>query len=150
MLSFDLLIIIEFFKILLTFLCIYYNLIVENRKEKKQMIQEFYEKINGNYEVALSRMQNDERIKKYLNFFLMDESYKVLEEGINSNDCEAAFRGAHTLKGVCQNMAFTALSTATEQITEELRAKDIEKAKLTFKKVEEEYKKVIDEIHKIM
>ena len=150
MLSFDLLIIIEFFKILLTFLCIYYNLIVENRKEKKKMIQEFYEKINGNYEVALSRMQNDERIKKYLNFFLMDESYKVLEEGINSNDCEAAFRGAHTLKGVCQNMAFTALSTATEQITEELRAKDIEKAKLTFKKVEEEYKKVIDEIHKIM
>ena len=150
MLSFDLLIIIEFFKILLTFLCIYYNLIVENRKEKKQMIQEFYEKINGNYEVALSRMQNDERIKKYLNFFLMDESYKVLEEGINSNDCEAAFRGAHTLKGVCQNMAFTALSTVVEQITEELRAKDIEKAKLTFKKVEEEYKKVIDEIHKIM
>ena len=114
------------------------------------MIQEFYKKINGNYEVALSRMQNDERIKKYLNFFLMDESYKGLEEGMNSNDCEAAFRGAHTLKGVCQNMAFTALSTVVEQITEELRAKDIEKAKLTFKKVEEEYKKVIDEIHKIM
>ena len=150
MLSFDLLIIIEFFKILLTFLCIYYNLIVENRKEKKQMIQEFYEKINGNYEVALSRMQNDERIKKYLNFFLMDESYKVLEEGINSNDCEAAFRGAHTLKGVCQNMAFTALSTVVEQITEELRAKNIEKAKITFKKVQEEYKKVIGEINKIM
>ena len=114
------------------------------------MIKEFYEKINGNYEVALSRMQNDERIKKYLDFFLMDESYKGLEEGMSSNDVEVAFRGAHTLKGVCQNMAFTALSTVVEQITEELRAKDIEKAKLTFKKVEEEYKKVIDEIHKIM
>ena len=114
------------------------------------MIEEFYKKINGNYEVALSRMQNDERIKKYLNFFLMDESYKGLEDGMNSNDVEVAFRGAHTLKGVCQNMAFTALSIATEQITEELRAKDMEKAKVSFKKVEEEYKKVIDEIRKIM
>ena len=114
------------------------------------MIQEFYKNINGNYELALSRMQNDERIKKYLNFFLVDESYKSLEQGMNSNDCEMAFKGAHTLKGVCQNMAFTALSTVVEQITEELRAKDIEKAKITFKKVQEEYKKVIDEINKIM
>ena len=114
------------------------------------MIQEFYEKINGNYELALSRMQNDERIKKYLNFFLIDESYKGLEEGMNSNDVESAFRGAHTLKGVCQNMAFTALSTVVEQITEELRAKDFEKAKQSFPQVEEEYKKVIDEINKII
>ena len=95
-------------------------------------------------------MQNDERIKKYLNFFLMDESYKSLEEGMNSNDYEIAFKGAHTLKGVCQNMAFTELSTVVEQITEELRAKNIEEAKITFKKVEEKYKKVIDEIRNIM
>ena len=114
------------------------------------MIQEFYKNINGNYEVALSRMQNDERIKKYLNFFLMDESYQSLEDGMNAGDCETAFKGAHTLKGVCQNMAFTQLSTVVEQITEELRAKDMEKAKITFSTVKEEYKKVIDEIHKII
>ncbi len=114
------------------------------------MIEEFYKKINGNYENALSRMQNDERIKKYLRFFLMDESYKELENAMNSGDCEVAFRGAHTLKGVCQNMAFTALSIIVEQITEELRAKDFEKAKETFPKVKDEYKIVIDEINKIM
>ena len=114
------------------------------------MIEEFYKKINGNYETAISRMQNDERILKYLKFFLMDESYKNLEGGINSGDCEAAFRGAHTLKGVCQNIAFTAFSTIVEQITEELRAKDFEKAKQTFIQVEIEYKKIIDEINKII
>ena len=114
------------------------------------MIQEFYEKINGNYEVAISRMQNDERIQKYLKFFLIDESYKSLEDGMASGDCDVAFRGAHTLKGVCQNMAFTALSTVVEQITEELRAKNFEKAKETFPQVEVEYKKVIDEINKII
>ncbi len=114
------------------------------------MIQEFYEKINGNYEVALSRMQNDERIKKYLNFFLMDESYKQLADAMELNNCEEAFKGAHTLKGVCQNMAFTALSTVVEQITEELRAKEFEKAKETFPIVTKEYQKVIDAIHEII
>lgn len=114
------------------------------------MIKEFYETINGNYEVAISRMQNDERIKKYLGFFLMDESYQALENAMEKEDVEEAFRGAHTLKGVCQNMAFTALSTVVEQITEELRAKDLDKAKETFPKVVVEYKKIIEEINKIM
>ena len=114
------------------------------------MIQEFYEKINGDYELAISRMQSDERIKKYLGFFLMDESYKQLDDAMKAQNCEEAFNGAHTLKGVCQNMAFTALSKVVEQITEELRAKDLEKAKATFLSVETEYKKVIDEIKQIM
>ena len=114
------------------------------------MVQEFYNKINGNYEVALSRMMNDERIKKYLKFFLMDESYQQLESAINAGDCDAAFRGAHTLKGVCQNMAFTELSIIVEEITEQLRAKEFENAKETFQKVTIEYNKVIDEIKKII
>ncbi len=114
------------------------------------MIEEFYKKINGNYELAISRMQNDERIKKYLNFFLIDESYKQLEEAIKNRDCESAFRGAHTLKGVCQNMAFTELSEVVEQITEELRAKQFEKAKETFSIVSLKYQKVIDEINQII
>ena len=114
------------------------------------MIQEFYEKINGDYEIAISRMQNDERIKKYLGFFLADESYNQLENAMNNEDCDAAFIGAHTLKGVCQNMAFTELSKVAEQITEELRAKEFDKAKETFPKVKIEYKKVIEEINNLL
>ena len=95
-------------------------------------------------------MQNDERIKKYLKFFLMDESYKQLEDAMSAEDCEEAFKGAHTLKGVCQNMAFTDLSVVVEQITEELRAKEFDKAKETFPRVAEKYKVVIDEIKKVI
>lgn len=113
-------------------------------------MEEFYEKIKGDYGVALSRMQNDERIRKYLNFFLADESYNQLFNAMENGDCEAAFAGAHTLKGVCQNMAFTELSKVVEQITEELRAKNFDKAKETFPTVEEQYKVVIDAIHEIM
>ena len=114
------------------------------------MIEEFYLKIKGDYQKAISRMQNDERIKKYLKFFLMDESYKQLANAMEKGDCEEAFRGAHTLKGVCQNMAFTALSIVVEQITEELRAHDFEQAKSTFLTVTSEYQKLINEIKKVI
>ena len=114
------------------------------------MIEELYSSIGGDYKQAISRMQNDERIEKYLKFFLMDESYNQLEDGMATKNCEEAFNGAHTLKGVCQNMAFTDLSTIASQITEELRANEFEKAKTTFPKVSEEYKKVIEEINKIV
>lgn len=114
------------------------------------MIKEMYEKIGGDYTQAISRMQNDERIKKYLGFFLMDESYTQLEDGITTKNCEEAFRGAHTLKGVCQNMAFTELSIVVSEITEELRANNFEKAKEMFLEVKKEYERVINAIKNIM
>ncbi len=114
------------------------------------MVEELYNKIGGDYAKAISRMQNDERIVKYLRFFLMDESYSQLENAMAANDCEGAFRGAHTLKGVSQNMSFEVLGHIVEQITEELRAKEFEKALTTFPQVKEEYKKVVDEINKII
>ena len=110
-------------------------------------IQEFYEKIGGNYEVAVSRMINDEKIKKFLTFFLADESYQTLIQAMENGSCEDAFRAAHTLKGVCQNMSFAVLSKYVEKITEELRANEFEQAKQTLPDVISEYQKVIDGIN---
>lgn len=114
------------------------------------MIEELYSSIGGDYKQAISRMQNDERIEKYLKFFLMDESYNQLEDGMATKNCEEAFNGAHTLKGVCQNMAFTDLSTIASQITEELRANNMEKAETTFLEVKKEYERVIKAIKRII
>ena len=114
------------------------------------MIEEMYKNSGSSYEIAISRMQNDDRIKKYLGFFLEDPSYNELKTAMEQNDCDSAFRAAHTLKGVCQNMAFTALGKVAEQITEELRAKDFEKAKETFPEVTSWYNKVIEEIKKVI
>ena len=114
------------------------------------MVEELYEKIGGDYKKAISRMNDDERIKKYLRYFLADESYKQLEEAIKKGDCEEAFKGAHTLKGVSQNMAFEVLGKVSEEMTEELRAKNFDRAKRTFEKVEKEYKKVVEQIKRIM
>ena len=114
------------------------------------MIEEFYLKINGDYSKAISRMQNDDRIKKYLGFFLMDDSYQNLENAIQNKETENAFRAAHTLKGVCQNMAFTDFSVVVEKITEELRAGDLNTAINTFAEVKEKYQILINEIKKVI
>ncbi len=114
------------------------------------MIKQLYQNIEGDYETAISRMQNDERIQKYLKFFLADESYMQLKNAIEMNDCDSAFRAAHTLKGVCQNMAFSSLSKVVEEITEELRAKNFEKAVEIFPEVVEKYEIVVNEIKKVI
>ena len=105
------------------------------------MIEEFYKKIKGNYQEAISRMRDNERIKKYLKLFLVDESFDNLKKSINENDCKEAFKASHTLKGVIQNMAFTDLANFVVELTE---------AQEIFPIVSEKYKIVIDEIDKIL
>ncbi len=114
------------------------------------MVEELYNNIGGDYAKAISRMNDDERIKKYLKFFIADESFSQLKEALNNNDCTAAFNAAHTLKGVCQNMSFHVLGNLTFDITEELRANNIEKAIESFKEIEKAYNLVLEEIKKII
>ena len=114
------------------------------------MIKQLYENIKGNYDEAISRMRDDERIKKYLKYFLMDESFKQLELALDSNNCEEAFKAAHTLKGVSQNMAFTDFSDSVVTITEELRSGKLDDALKFFPEVSKKYKIVIDEINKVI
>ena len=64
-------------------------------------IQECYEAIGGNYEDVLGRLQNDALIRKFTLKFLEDQSYLQLKQALENKNYEDAFRGAHTLKGVC-------------------------------------------------
>ena len=114
------------------------------------MVEQLYKNIDGNYNEALSRMQNDERIIKYLKFFIEDTSYEELKNAMNCNDTKNAFIAAHTLKGVCKNMAFTSLSSIAQEITEYLREDNYEKALEIFPEVTKKYNLVIDQIKKII
>ena len=114
------------------------------------MIEEFYDKIGGSYSEAISRMLNDERILKYLKFYLADDSFPNLKKAIEEKNVEEAFNSAHTLKGVCKNMSFSSLSKVAEEITEVLRARNLNEAIIIFQKVEEEYSKVIIGINEII
>ena len=107
-------------------------------------VKEFYDKIGGSYDTAMSQMRKEERVAKYAGMFLRDDSFAMLKEGMESGDMEKAFRGAHTLKGVAGNLAFAELRDLVSALTEDLRnGKDIEHAKAAYPETAACYEKVI-------
>lgn len=85
-------------------------------------VKECYTAMGGDYDDVLNRFRSEDRVRKFALMFLQDKSYEELDAAFAANDDEAAFRGSHTLKGVGQNLSFTALFTAAEVLTNELRA----------------------------
>ena len=84
-------------------------------------IQECYEAIGGNYKDVLGRLQSEALIRRFTLKFLEDQSYLQLKQALENKNYEDAFRGAHTLKGVCQNLSFDHLYEVSNELTELLR-----------------------------
>lgn len=89
-------------------------------------IQECYKKMGADYQEVLGRLHNEAMICKFVRMFLQDDSFQILEEALRRGDVKEAFRGAHTLKGVCQNLGFSNLYAPTYTLTETLRAGQLE------------------------
>lgn len=104
-------------------------------------IKECYEQMGADYEDVLGRLRNEALIK-----FLEDGSFQMLKDGLAKKDGEMAFRAAHTLKGVCQNLGFDNLYEPSFDITEKLRGRDTEGCEELFAKVEEQYNKTAEAI----
>lgn len=113
-------------------------------------VQEFYDEVGGDYNDIMSRLRTEDRIKKFAGMFTRDESYNMLTKSIQDGDTEEAFRAAHTMKGMCQNMAFTRLYQSSHEITEILRRKDLEGARKMLDVVTEDYNIVIASIGKLL
>jgi chemotaxis protein histidine kinase CheA len=73
-----------------------------------------------------------------------------LVKAIKEGDVDVAFRSAHTMKGMCQNMAFTRLYESSHDITEILRGKDLETAKAQINIVTKDYNRVLTGIYKLL
>lgn len=113
-------------------------------------VEEFYRETGGDYREIMSRLRTEERVVRFAGMFLRDQSYSALAKCLEDGNTEEAFRAAHTMKGMCQNMAFTRLYTSVHGITETLRLKDLEGAKQIFDTVTEDYNVVTDGIHKLL
>lgn len=87
-------------------------------------LKEVYEKIGGDYDDVVRRLMGEKLVRKFLLKFLDDKSYADLERTLSEGDYKEAFRAAHTLKGVCQNLSLTSLYQVSSQLTEELRNED--------------------------
>lgn len=91
-------------------------------------VEKFYESIGGDYVGTKARLMTDERIARFVNKFPADGSYQLLLDSLAANNVSEAFRAAHTIKGVAQNLGFTALFTIAEEVTEILRAGSLDVA----------------------
>lgn len=92
----------------------------------------------------------DERVLKFLQLFLKDQTYETLCTAMEKKDCEEAFRAAHTMKGLCQNMAFDWLLEPVSALTECLRGGSwSEEAEKQFTLLTERYLITRKEIEKL-
>jgi len=102
-------------------------------------IRECYAALEGDYDAVLGRLYSEALVTKFVGKFLDDQSYQLLESTLKAGDYDEAFRAAHTLKGVAQNLSFTKLYESSHEITEALRDKDYNRATQLFPRVEEDY-----------
>ena len=116
-------------------------------------LKECYDKMGADYEYVLSRLRSEVLVRKFALKFLDDDSYANLKAAMESGNAPEAFRGAHTLKGVAQNLGFGPLYKAAE-VTESLRPSetssgDMEKAAKLMPAVDEEYARTIAAIKEL-
>ncbi len=114
-------------------------------------VKEAYIALGGDYNSILSRFATEERVKRFALKFPNDKSYDLLCTSIASNDYKEAFRAAHTIKGICQNLSFDRLYKSAEVITEALRDENNIAGNLDelLNKVTDDYNITVAAINKI-
>ncbi len=103
----------------------------------------------GDYDRMTSCITKEESIRKFLRMFLNDENFDMLKSALAANDVRRAFLGAHTLKGVCQNLCLTSLYEIDYIMTEALRAGDIDVAKEHMPELTARYERAIEQISRM-
>lgn len=106
-------------------------------------LKECYEALGGSYESVLGRMLSERLVQKFTLKFTEDKSFQLLKESLESKNYEEAFRAAHTIKGVCQNLGFDRLLESSSSLTEALRNKQYEDVERLFALTEADYDRTL-------
>lgn len=109
-------------------------------------LQECYAAMGGNYEDVMSRLRSERLVQKFVLKFLADGSYDLLCRSLEEKDYENAFRAAHTIKGVCQNLSFTLLGKSSSELSEALRNGYTPEADALAEQVKAEYRQTAQAI----
>ena len=106
-------------------------------------LQECYAALGGDYEDALGRLRSEKLVNKFVLRFLDDKSYDLLCAAMEAKNYEEAFRAAHTIKGVCSNLAFNMLGKSSSELSEALRNGYTPEADGLAEQVKEEYRQTM-------
>lgn len=112
-------------------------------------VRECYEQMGADFDNVLGRLGSEQMVQRFVLKFLNDTSYQTLEETLKEKNVEQAFRAAHTLKGVCLNLGFDNLFTVSSELTERLRAGELDGTEELFEKVKEQYEITVKAIRGI-
>lgn len=109
-------------------------------------LQECYAAIGGSYEEVVGRLRSERLVQKFVLKFLSDGSYDLLCKSMEAEDYQEAFRAAHTIKGMCQNLSFTSLGNSSSQLSEALRGGFTPQAPALYQQVKEDYQITVSAI----
>lgn len=109
-------------------------------------LRECYAALGGNFDDVMGRLQSERLVQKFILKFLDDGNYNLLIASLSSGNAAEAFRAAHTIKGMCQNLSFTRLEKSSTALTEALRGLDIKAADGLLEPLKEDYKITVEAI----
>ena len=75
-------------------------------------LTECYRALGGDYDAVIGRLRSERLVQK----FVRKRPYSPKLRKLHT-----AFRAAHTIKGMCQNLSFTLLEKSATALTESLR-----------------------------
>ena len=105
-----------------------------------------YAAMGGDYAGVTGRLHSERLVQKFVLKFLSDSSYKLLESSLAAQDYAEAFRAAHTIKGVCQNLSIDRLGDSVSRLTEALRGGWSDAAAPLIEEVRADYRLTVDAI----
>ena len=109
-------------------------------------LKECYDALGGDYEEAIGRLRSERLVQKFVLKFLSDGSYDLLNSSFEKEDWGEAFRAAHTIKGVCQNLSFVALGDSSSELCEALRGGHTPEADSLAERMRGDYQRTIQAI----
>lgn len=84
-------------------------------------LQECYAALGGDYQGVTARLRGERLVRKFVLKFLDDKSYAMFVAMMAEKKYEEAFRAAHTIKGVSDNLGFTQLHDVSSRMSDALR-----------------------------
>ena len=106
-------------------------------------LRECYAALGGDYDEVISRLRSERLVQKFVLKFPEDGSFDALCGAMAAQNREEAFRAAHTIKGMCQNLSFTKLGQSAHELTEALRSGWSEAASALFETVRADYEATV-------
>lgn len=102
-------------------------------------LQECYNAFGGDYADVAARLRSERLVKKFVLKYLDDGSFDLLCKSMAEKNYEEAFRAAHTIKGMCQNLDFTNLLDSSSRLSDALRHGWTPEADGLFEKVKADH-----------